>query len=119
MITINYEVLVLTVIALALVTIAVAMAWAAFRAGRVMHQYENLAPKVERLTGHAEEFLDHLADITEGLSNTTTQARGADGNGAVPGSGQVDAALSLVRQLSALGMGIKSAVDAYQHKRPR
>lgn len=119
MITITYQDLVLTVIALALVGIAVAVIWAAYRTARAMAAYESLAPRVEQLSIHADEFLDHLADIAEELRKFAQGTRVARGNGAGGGIDQMDAALAAVRHLSALGLGIKSAVDAYQEKRSK
>lgn len=119
-ITIAYQDLMLTVIALALAGIAVAVIWAAYRTSRVMREYEQLAPRVERLSVHADELLDHLAEVAEELRNlTSVGVRSVSGNGAGAGADHVDAALAMVRQLSALGIGLKSAVDAYQQKRSK
>lgn len=117
MITIAYGDLMATVIALALVAIAVAVVHAARRIARTMRQYERLAPQIERLSSHTDLLVDHLGQTAEDLRRAAARSRTTSRNGAAGGVDQVDAALSMIRQLSALGLGLKSAMDAYQESR--
>ena len=118
MITLTYQDLLLTMIAITAVAVTAAVIWAAYRTTRVAAAFEGLAPRLEQFSIHANELFDRLTGMTDELDSLVRRARLSSSNGALERA-HVDVALALIRQLSALGMGIKSAVDTYQEKRSK
>lgn len=113
MISIAYQDLLLTVIALAMVAIAVTAAWFARRTRRTLDRYEQLATAYERLGLRGEQLLAQLELVAGELRGAAGHAAAMGRNGA----DGVDAALGLVRQLSAVGSGIKTAVETFQQSK--
>ncbi len=113
MISIAFQDLMLTVIATTLVVIAVAASWFAYRASRTLERYDQLAPTIERVGLRAEAVLAQTEAVVEELRGVAVHATSLSRNG----TDGVDTMLGLVQQVGAVGVGIRSAVNAFQNKR--
>lgn len=113
MISISLETLFFTIVAVSLAAIAATAIWFARRASRTLDRYDALAPTYERVGLRAEALLAQLEVTVEEVRGVAGRASAIGANGA----DGMDTALGLVRQLTAVGSGLKMAVETFQNAR--